>query len=87
MANTLQGEVEEARALPDLNDRDKRQNEAELGDAGRAIDETGALRSLKTLKTAPRCPRLPSTLPCRQRKLINFIHCILSTSISWNILL
>merc|ERR1711902_256810 len=44
-ANSLQGEMEEARALLDSADRGKRQTEAELGEARTAVNEMGTINS------------------------------------------
>merc|ERR1719322_481699 len=44
-ANSLQGEMEEARALLDSADRGKRQTEAELGEARTAVNEMNTINS------------------------------------------
>merc|ERR1711923_259974 len=44
-ANSLQGEMEEARALLDSADRGKRQTEAELGEARTAVSEMNTINS------------------------------------------
>ena len=44
-ANSLQGEMEEARALLDSADRGKRQTEAELGEARTAVNEMATINS------------------------------------------
>merc|ERR1712178_588340 len=44
-ANSLQGEMEEARALLDSADRGKRQTEAELGEARSAVNEMATINS------------------------------------------
>merc|ERR1712029_946407 len=57
-ANSLQGEMEEARALLDSADRGKRQTEAELGEARTAVNEMTFCTRPRTLRRRPRRPWL-----------------------------